>query len=151
MLKPGVARRASLLYGIAGAFGLYGGGSNGASLVFPLADAPQERGRDPFRPPRGAAEAPRPSGLAGVAILEATVRGIVRVPGDREGRAGGLGLAILEGPDEGFVAGPGDRLFDGVVGRVGDDGVVFWLDGDPDRPVYRALGEAMAAAPEERR
>lgn len=102
----------------------------------------QERGRDPFRRPQGVQEAARPPGLVGVGVLEAVVRGVVRVP-HRPGESaegGSFGLAILEGPSgKGFVAAPGARLLDGVLGRVADDGVLFLLGGDPDRAVFRPL------------
>ena len=111
----------------------------------------EERGRDPFREPEAGPDALRPPGLAGVAVMETVIRGIVRyrIPaGVMEGTESS-GRAILESPSgEGFVAAPGDRLLDGVLGQLEDGGVVFWLDGDSDRPVYRPLA-VLGAGPEE--
>lgn len=106
--------------------------------------------RDPFRAPEAGSVAPRPPGLAGVGVTEAVIRGIVRVriPPGAEDRPHAPGWAVLESlAGEGFVAAPGDRLLDGVVGAIDADGVVFWLEGDPERPVHRPL--ARASAPEE--
>ena len=107
--------------------------------------------RDPFRAPEAGSTA-RPPGLAGVGVTEAVIRGIVMVriaPGAGP-RRDPPGWAIVESPGgEGFVAAPGDRLLDGVVGRIDAGGVVFWLEGDPERPVHRPL--AWTAAPEEER
>lgn len=101
---------------------------------------PQPRERDPFRAPEAAPGGPRPPGLAGVGIMEAVVRGIVRLAGPGDPERGNLDRAIVESESgEGFVAGRGDRLLDGVVGRVEDDGVVFWIEGDPERPVFRPI------------
>lgn len=151
MLKHAISRRSLLVWPLAGASGLAGTGARGARPPSGRGAAGRQRGRDPFRPPEGSAAAPRPPGLAGVAIMEAMVRGILRFPEDREGNASGLGLVILEGSGKGFVAGPGDRLFDGVIGRVEDDGVVFLLEGDPDRPVFRGLADAATAGNREGR
>ena len=107
--------------------------------------------RDPFRGPEAASEAPRPAGLAGLGVTETTVRGIVRsrVPGAGGDGADSAAWAILESPSgEGFVAAPGDGLFDGVLGLIEDGGVVFWLDGDPERRVYRPLGRPATDAGE---
>ena len=120
----------------------------------PLLSSIQRRQREPIRDPFHAPEAgstpPRLPGLAGVGVTEAVIRGIVRVrtPPGADPRPDAPGWAILETPSgEGFVAARGDRLLDGVVGRIVDGAVVFWLDGDPDRPVHRPL--ASLADPEE--
>lgn len=113
----------------------------------------QEQGRDPFRAAVGTAAAARPPGLRGVQVMEAVVRGVVHArlaetAGDGEGASE---WAILESPSgEGFVASPGDPLLDGVVGRVEADAVVFWLGGDPERPVHRPLTLPTAASGGER-
>lgn len=107
--------------------------------------------RDPFRSPEAASDAPRPPGLAGLAVTETVVRGIVRypIPVQGEDETDASAWAILESPSgEGFVAAPGDRLFDGVVGLIEEDGVVFWLGGDPDRHVFRPLARLAADARE---
>ena len=106
--------------------------------------------RDPFHAPEAGSTAPRPAGLAGVGVTEAVIRGIVRqrVPPGAGVRPGASGWAILESRSgEGFVVVPGDRLLDGVVGEIETGAVVFWLDGDPDRPVHRPL--ARLEGPEE--
>ena len=135
------------------ATGLVGPGQTGATGVPVL--PPVQRGqpppmRDPFRAPEAGSATPRPPGLGGVGVTEAVIRGIVRyrIPPGAEPGPDAPGWAILESlTGEGFVAAPGDRLLDGVLGRIEEGGVVFWLDGDPDRPVHRPL--ARLAAPEE--
>lgn len=110
----------------------------------------RERIRDPFRAAEAGSTAPRPAGLAGVGVTEAVIRGIVRqrIPPRADVRPGASAWAILESRSgEGFVVAPGDRLLDGVVGEIGAGAVVFWLDGDPDRPVHSPL--ARLAGPEE--
>lgn len=108
--------------------------------------------RDPFRTPEAGSAAPRPPGLAGVGVTEAVIRGIVlyRAPAGAEARSDSPGWAIVESASgEGFIAAPGDRLLDGVLGRIEAGVVVFWLGGNPDRPVHRPL--ARLADPEEER
>ena len=107
--------------------------------------------RDPFRGADPATEAPRPAGLAGLGVTETTVRGIVRfrIPKGGGDEADFSAWAILESPSgEGFVAAPGAGLFDGVLGLIEDGGVVFWLDGDPERRVYRPLARPATDAEE---
>jgi hypothetical protein len=59
-----------------------------------------------------------PSGLAGVALADVLVRGVVR--------NGDTMLAILEGPNrQSFVSRVNDRLLDATVARIDADGVVF--------------------------
>ena len=125
---------------------------NGTSgpLLSSVQRGQQEAIRDPFRAPEAGSTTSRPPGLAGVGVTEAVIRGIVRhrVPPGANARPAASGWAILESRSgEGFVAAPGDRLLDGVLGRIEEGGVVFWLDGDPDRPVHRPL--ARLAGPEE--
>ena len=111
-------------------------------LLSPVQRGKREQVRDPFRAPEAGPTTSRPPGLAGVGVTEAVIRGIVRhrVPPRADARPAASGWAILEARSgEGFVAVPGDRLLDGVLGRIEGDGVVFWLDGDPDRPVHRPL------------
>lgn len=134
--------------------GIAGPGSGGVrqSSFFPLFQTgPSEPQRNPFRAAEAEFDAPRPAGLAGVAVTEAAVRGIVRyrVPPEGNEAADDGAWAILESSTgEGFVAGPGDRLFDGVLGLIEDGGVIFWLEGDRARPVYRPLTETAADARE---
>lgn len=82
--------------------------------------------RDPFASlvtPRrtAAATAPGtkpPAGLAGVALADVIVRGVVR--------NGDTMLAILEAPNrQSYVTHVNDRLFDATVVRIDADGVVF--------------------------
>ena len=134
--------------------GLVGFGTAEAGKIpFPFVLQTGRRGaeRDPFRDPDAAPDAPRPAGLAGLGVTETVIRGIVhrRVPTDGEDETNPSAWAILESPSgEGFVAAPGDRLFDGVLGLIEDGGVVFWLDGDPDRRVYRPLARSATGAEE---
>jgi hypothetical protein len=77
--------------------------------------------RDPFAslvaPKRAASNAPR-TGLAGLAMADVTVRGIVR--------HGQSMLAILEAPGkQSFVARLNDRLLDGSIKSIDSAGVVF--------------------------
>lgn len=107
----------------------------------PLAAAPAvlrqpAEGRDPFRPPTSTGPAERPPGLAGLRIVEAVVRGILRTS------AGARTAVILETPaGEGEVATPGAELFDGSLLRVEADGAVFLTDQDPPREFFRPLAD----------
>ena len=132
------ARAAVLLLAATSAFA---GARDGACSPRPVVAAVQDdQARDPFRPRETAPDGPRPPGLAGVLMMEVLVRGIVRPAGEHGPEPQGLGWAILEvGSGEGFVAAPGDRLLDGVLGRVEEDGIVFWVEGDPGRPLSRPL------------
>ncbi len=134
----------------AGFVGLGQAAATGARLLPAGQQGEPQSVRDPFRASGAGPAAPRLPGLAGIGVTEAVVRGVVRLrtrPRPEAG-PGSPGWAILESPTgEGFVAAPGARLLDGVVGRIDADGVVFWLAGDPDRPVHRPL--AQPAAPEE--
>lgn len=98
-------------------------------------------GRDPFARPT-APESPGPGevrapGLAGVAVDEAVLLGVVT---SREGR-----LAVLGGPGgRAWVARPGERLRDGTVQGVTADAVEFLRDAAEsvpfaDRRVRRRL------------
>jgi hypothetical protein len=83
--------------------------------------------RDPFgslvTPKRsatpGSIDNSRPrTGLAGLALADATVTGISKVGDSR--------LAIISGPNkQSYVARPKDRLFDAVVLTIDADGVIF--------------------------
>ncbi|ODS56087.1 MAG: hypothetical protein ABS36_06585 [Acidobacteria bacterium SCN 69-37] len=82
--------------------------------------------RDPFaslvtakRTGSGAEGArPRPAGLAGVALADVLVRGVVR--------NGDTMLAILEGPNrQSFVSHVNDQLLDATVSRIDANGVIF--------------------------
>jgi len=83
--------------------------------------------RDPFSslvtPKRsnGGMEAGRqrpPAGLAGVALADVLVRGVLR--------SGDTLLAILEGPNrQSYVSRVNDRLLDATVVRIDADGVIF--------------------------
>jgi len=84
--------------------------------------------RDPFvplvqpqRPTAARPSATRPrAGLAGLALADVTVKGIVR--------NGDAMLAILEGPDrQSFVTHIDDELFDAKVRRIEGEAVVFVL------------------------
>ena len=84
--------------------------------------------RDPFvsvlgqdRAVEGGARIERPPGLAGFAINELTLRGLVRSRGEY--------LAVMETPTETTYILRGDeRLYDGTVLNVSDAGVVFLQD-----------------------
>lgn len=59
-----------------------------------------------------------PAGLAGVALADVIVRGILR--------NGNTMLAILEGPNrQSYVSRVNDRLLDASVARIDADGVIF--------------------------
>lgn len=83
--------------------------------------------RDPFASlvtPRrsggaeGADARRRPAGLAGVALADVFVRGVVK--------NGDTMLAILEGPNrQSFVTRVNDQLLDATVVRIDADGVIF--------------------------
>lgn len=66
----------------------------------------------------GAPAARPPAGLAGIALADVNVRGIVR--------SGTTTLAILEGPNrQSFVSRVNDRLLDATIVRIDADGVIF--------------------------
>lgn len=83
--------------------------------------------RDPFAPlvtsaPPAAAVAAdtarRASGLAGLAVADAVLKGIIT--------SGQTRIALLEAPDgKTYLARPQDRLHDAVVGRIDEDAVVL--------------------------
>jgi len=82
--------------------------------------------RDPFasliaeRPVVAATEAgvARAKGLAGVAVVDVAIKGIIT--------SGATLLAIMAGPDGAmYLARPNDRLHDAVVRRIDRDAVVF--------------------------
>ena len=82
-------------------------------------------GRDPFVRPMASGSSrsveARPSGLSGLTVDAAVLRGVVS---SRAGR-----FAVLEGPDaRAYVARPGDRLRDGAVREVTGDGVLLLRD-----------------------
>lgn len=83
---------------------------------------PQGR-RDPFvslrnRNPQGSSAQNRPAGLAGVAINEIAIRGIVR--------SGSEFVALAQAPDgRTFQLRRNARLFDGVVKQITIDAVIF--------------------------
>lgn len=106
-----------------------------ARVVDPPAGYDTGGRRDPFvslvvpRRPTGARlpEGPRPTGLAGLSLVDAKVSGIVR--------AGDETMAILEGPDgKSFVVKAQARLLDAEVKSIDAAGVVFIerLAGTPD-------------------
>lgn len=110
-------------------------------------------GRDPFRPPERVGPEERPPGLAGLRIVEASVRGILRRSGgsedsrapDRPARSASV---ILEAPDgRGFVASPGAELLDGVLLRVEKDGAVFRANRRPGNEIFRPLSTAGPSDP----
>lgn len=80
--------------------------------------------RDPFaslvtaRRGAGGEGRPLPAGLAGVALADVVVRGVVR--------DGTTMLAILEGPNRrSYVSRVNDRLLDASIARIDADGVIF--------------------------
>ena len=143
------AKSWSLIIVAAGFAGPGQADATGGRRLPPVQRGERQAVRDPFRPPGADSSTPRPPGLAGVGVTEAVIRGIVRyqIPPGARTRLDPPAWTILESPrGEGFVAAPGDHLLDGVLGRIEAGGVVFWLEGDPDRPVYRPL--ARPADPE---
>ncbi len=104
-------------------------------------------GRDPFvRPTASGSRRPvevRPSGLSGLAVDEAILRGVVT---SRDGR-----LAVLEGPDgRAWVARPGERLHDGTVQGITANEVLFLRDAadsipSPERMEGRRLRDGESA------
>ncbi len=92
-------------------------------------------GRDPFvrsvvRDSPGPVEV-RPAGVAGLAVDQAVLRGVVTT---REGR-----LAVLEGPDaKSYVVRRSDRLYDVTVLEITADAVRFLRnEADPAERVVR--------------
>ena len=90
--------------------------------------------RDPFAGPAapraGAATGERPGGLAGLAVDDAVLRGIVRTREDR--------VAFLEAPDgRTYAVRPTDRLYDGAVQEIAADTVIFLRDAAGSAPGER--------------
>lgn len=76
---------------------------------------------DPAAPRAGAATGERPGGLAGLAVDDAVLRGIVQTREDR--------VAFLEAPDgRTYAVRPADRLYDGAVQEIAADVVLFLRD-----------------------
>ena len=99
-------------------------------------DEDADRGRDPFvRPTAPGPRRPvgvRPSGLSGLAVDEAVLRGVVS---SREGR-----LALLEGPDaRAYVVKPGDRLHDATMREITRDGVLLVRDATDSVPLAERM------------
>ena len=106
--------------------------------------------RDPFLSlvrrgvdPRGAGQATRPGGLAGLSVAEVTLRGTVR---SREGF-----VAILQGADQrAYIVRPGDKLADGTIRTVTQNDVVILeqvndpLSLDKQREVRKVLRQPEA-------
>ena len=98
-----------------------------ADLPIPVRSYDSGGRRDPFLmpSPRGRPDpfaGPRPPGLAGIAVAEMTLRGLVR--------HGGKHLAMLEtGRGRSHVVRGGEELFDGYVQSVTAGGVVIVVDG----------------------
>lgn len=87
-----------------------------------------DTGRDPFAGPAapcpGAVKAKRPAGLAGLAVDDALLRGIVW---SRKGAA-----AFVEAPDgRTYMVRSADRLYDAAVQEIAADAVVFLRDAAP--------------------
>ena len=153
MLNGASLRRGALILLLVGLPGFAEGREGGPANRSQVRRTREERGRDPFQKPGAGRDTARPPGLAGIGIMEAVVRGIVRYqePSGGEEETGASGCAILESRSGGgFVAAPGDRLLDGVLGEIVDGGVIFWFEGDPHRPVHRPLATPGADPPEVR-
>lgn len=85
---------------------------------------------DPFRRNAAAIEAIRPRGLAGIAVGELILRGLVQV--------GGSSVAVLESGDgRNYLVRGGEELFDGAVRSVTAGGVTLVRSG----PGARRAGE----------
>lgn len=100
--------------------------------------------KDPFAGPAapraGAAAGERPGGLAGLAVDDAVLRGIVRTREDR--------VAFLEAPDgRTYAVRPTDRLYNGAVQEIAADLVLFLRDGSApgERVVRKQLRGAESA------
>lgn len=101
------------------------------------------RGADPGR--AAGAAPPRPSGLAGLAADEITLRGTA------QGRQGFV--AIVQGADtKQYVVRAGDRLFDGVVRAIAPDAIVILQEvSDPlSRERFREVRKALRQTEEAR-
>ena len=99
--------------------------------------------RDPFVSPvvprTGEVEGERPGGLAGLAVDDAALRGVVRT---REGD-----LAVLEAPDgRTYAVRRADRLYDGTVQDIAGDAVLFLRDAAAgEREVRKRLRDTESA------
>ena len=101
-------------------------------------------GRDPFGAPAPAPVNERLPGLVGWRVEEVVVQGVARwsrsVPDSPGSKEGGLAILVALSSGEGFVVAPGARLMDGVVSRIGENGVWFLRDVAPDQEFFAALG-----------
>ena len=143
MLKGASLRRGALILLLAGLAGFAEGREGGPAHRSQVRRTREERGRDPFQKPAAGPDTPRPPGLAGIGIMEAVVRGIVRYqdPSGGEEETGAFGCAILESRSGGGIRCHSGRSSPGTEfwGEIVDGGVIFWLEGDPHRPVHRPL------------
>ena len=99
--------------------------------------------RDPFAgpaaPQAGAVAGERPGGLAGLAVDDAVLRGIVRT---RENR-----VAFLEAPDgRTYAVRSADRLYDGAVQEIAADLVLFLRDAAGSAPGERVVRKRLRGA-----
>ncbi len=82
--------------------------------------------RDPFltlvrRGLEGRPGGKRPEGIAGLAVAELSLKGVLV--------SKGAYFAMVQGPDlRTFIVHPGDRLLDGTVKSIGADSIVFVQD-----------------------
>lgn len=117
-------------------------------LPAPAAGPGPDGRRDPFARPAapraGATEAERPGGLAGLAVDDAVLRGIVRHGGGR--------VAFLEAPDgRTYAVRRTDRLFDAAVQDVADGAVTFLRDATAVPPEEREVRKRLRERTEDAR
>lgn len=104
-----------------------------AALEPPVVAQARDPFVSPFRPSDAQAETARPRGLAGIAIEELILLGLVRL--------GGAYVAVLESSNgRSHLVRGGERLFDGAVRSVTAGGVVIARDrGRGDRAGERTV------------
>ncbi|OFV80459.1 MAG: hypothetical protein A3D93_03950 [Acidobacteria bacterium RIFCSPHIGHO2_12_FULL_67_30] len=80
--------------------------------------------RDPFRsllvsPDQAAGGQPLPPGKRGLVIAQVTVNGVVATPTEM------IAVVTMAGRNRSYFLREGDELYNGTVGKISEDGVVF--------------------------
>jgi len=104
-------------------------GQQPAQKAAPAAAAPETappvvKRRDPFRsllvsPDQAAGGQPLPPGKRGLVIAQVSVNGVVATPTEM------IAVVTMAGRNRSYFLREGDELYNGTVGKISEDGVVF--------------------------
>lgn len=104
-------------------------GQQPAQKAAPAAAAPETappvvKRRDPFRsllvsPDQAAGGQPLPPGKRGLIIAQVSVNGVVATPTEM------IAVVTMAGRNRSYFLREGDELYNGTVGKISEDGVVF--------------------------